>query len=143
MNKAILMGRLTKDLELKYTAAKNVAVCTFTLAVDRAYKQEGQPEADFIPVVVWDKLAETCAKYLEKGRRIAIAGRIQTRTWDDTEGKKHYVTEVVAEEMNFADDKKKDGQQPAQAQPEQGREFDARKPKPASPPNPYPWEGGA
>jgi len=109
MNKVILMGRLTKDPELRYTSGNNTAVCSFTLAVDRQYKQEGQPEADFIPIVAWSKLAETCSKYLEKGRRISIVGHIQTRSWDDNEGKKHYVTEVIAEEMHFADDKRKDG----------------------------------
>jgi single-strand DNA-binding protein len=110
MNKAELMGRLTKDPELRYTSGNNTAVCTFTLAVNRQYKQDGQPEADFIPVVAWSKLGETCGKYLSKGRRIVIVGHIQTRTWDDNDGKKHYVTEVIAEEMHFADDKKEEGQ---------------------------------
>jgi len=126
MNSAILIGRLTKDPELRYTT-NNTPVCGFTLAVDRVYKQEGQPDADFIPVVAWSKLAETCGKYLKKGRRIAIRGRIQTRSYDDKDGQKVYVTEIVAEEMNFADDKKDDNGSstpPAQQQqtppPQQG-----------------------
>ncbi|MCR4436181.1 MAG: single-stranded DNA-binding protein [Clostridiales bacterium] len=108
MNKAILMGRLTKDPELRYTQ-NNTAVCSFTLAVDRDYQQEGkEKEADFIPCIVWQKKGEAAAKYLEKGRRIAVVGRIQTRTWDDNEGKKHYVTEVIVDNWYFADDKRKE-----------------------------------
>lgn len=109
MNKVILMGRLTKEPELRYTSANNTAVCTFTLAVNRRFKQEGQPDADFITIVAWGKTAEFCGKYFEKGRQVAVTGRMQTRTWDDTEGKKHYVTEVVADEVYFADSKKSEG----------------------------------
>jgi single-strand DNA-binding protein len=106
MNKSILMGRLTKDPELKYTSGNNTAVASFTLAVNRRFKQEGQPNADFINIVAWAKTAEFCGKYFTKGSQVAVVGRIQTRTWDDNEGKKHYVTEVVAEETYFADSKK-------------------------------------
>ena len=106
MNKVILLGRLTKDPELRYTTTNNTAVCTFTLAVNRRFVRAGEErQADFIPIVVWDKLAEFCGKYFLKGRQVAIVGRIQTRTWDDNEGKRHYVTEVVAEEAYFADSK--------------------------------------
>jgi len=108
MNKVILMGRLTKDPEIRYTSTNNTAVCSFTLAVNRRFKQEGQPDADFIPVVVWSKLAEFCSKYFQKGRQVAVVGRIQTRTWDDNEGKRHYVTEVIADEAYFADSKRAD-----------------------------------
>lgn len=108
MNKWIGMGRLTKDPELKYTSS-NKAVASFTLAVNRRFKQDGQPEADFINIVAWNKTAEFCAKYFTKGSQVAVVGRIQTRTWDDSEGKKHYVTEIVADEAYFADSKK--GQQ--------------------------------
>jgi len=109
MNKVILLGRLTKDPELRYTAANNTAICTFTLAVNRRFAKAGEEkQADFISIVVWDKLAEFCGKYFLKGRQVAIAGRIQTRTWDDNEGKRHYVTEVVAEEAYFADSKPDD-----------------------------------
>lgn len=109
MNKVILMGRLTKDPELRYTNVNNTPVCSFTLAIDRRFSRQGEEkQADFVPVVVWSKLAEFCSKYFTKGRQVAIVGRIQTRTWDDNEGKKHYVTEVVAEEAYFADSKKSD-----------------------------------
>ncbi|KNY28645.1 single-stranded DNA-binding protein [Pseudobacteroides cellulosolvens] len=109
MNKAILMGRLTKEPELRYTSTNNTPVCSFTLAVNRAFSKQGEEkQADFIPVVAWSKLAEFCGKYFQKGRQVAIVGRIQTRTWDDNEGKRHYVTEVIAEEAHFADSKKSD-----------------------------------
>lgn len=105
MNKAVLMGRLTKDPELRYTN-NNTAVCSFTLAINRRFSKPGEErQADFIPIVAWDKLAEFCGKYFLKGRQVAVVGRIQTRTWDDTEGKRHYMTEVIAEEAYFADSK--------------------------------------
>lgn len=109
MNKTVLMGRLTKDPELRYTA-NNTAVINFTLAVDRRIKQEGQPSADFIPMVAWSKTAEFISNYFKKGNRIAICGRIQTRTWDDTENKRHYVTEVIVEEVYFAESKQASNQ---------------------------------
>ncbi len=110
MNKSILMGRLTAEPEMRYTSGNNTAVCSFKLAVNRRFKQEGQQNADFIPVVAWSKLAEFCGKYFQKGQQIAVVGRIQTRTWDDNEGKRQYVTEVVAEEAYFADSKKEQQQ---------------------------------
>ena len=106
MNKCQMIGRLVKDPELKYTQTNNTAVAKFTLAVNRRFSKEGQQQADFIGIVAWGKTAEFCSKYFEKGRQIGLAGRIQTRTWDDSDGKKHYVTEVVAEEVYFADSKK-------------------------------------
>jgi single-strand DNA-binding protein len=107
MNKVILMGRLTKDPILRYTSTSNTAVCNFTLAVDRRFVRQGEErQADFIPIVAWSKLAEFCGKYFLKGRQVAVVGRIQTRTWDDSEGKRNYVTEVIAEEAYFADSKK-------------------------------------
>lgn len=109
MNKVILMGRLTRDPELRYTSINNVAVCSFTLAVDRRFSRQGEErQADFIPIVAWSKLAEFCGKYFQKGRQVAVVGRIQTRTWDDNEGKRHYVTEVIADEAYFADSKRSD-----------------------------------
>lgn len=114
MNHVALMGRLTKDVELRYTQS-NMAVASFTLAVDRYVGEGKEKQADFFPVIAWGKLGETCNKYLGKGRRVVIMGRLQTRNWDDSEGKKHYVTEIVASEMHFADSKKEDGgQQQAQ-----------------------------
>jgi single-strand DNA-binding protein len=110
MNKVILMGRLTKDPELRYTNVNNTPVCSFTLAVDRSFSRQGEErQADFIPIVVWNKTAEFCAKYFTKGLKVAVVGRIQTRTWDDNEGKRHYVTEVIAEEAHFAESKKSEG----------------------------------
>ena len=106
MNKVCLIGRLTKDIELK-TTQSNVKVANFTLAVNRRFVKEGQEQtADFINIIAWGKTAEFCDKYFGKGQQIGISGRIQTRTWDDDQGKKHYVTEVVAEEVDFADGKK-------------------------------------
>ena len=107
MNKVILMGRLTKDPELRYTNTNSTAVCSFTLAVDRRFARQGEEkQTDFINIVAWSKQAEFCSKYFQKGKQVAIVGRIQTRTWDDAEGKRHYVTEVVAEEAYFAESKK-------------------------------------
>lgn len=106
MNKVILMGRLTRDPEVRYTQNNNTCVCTFGLAVNRRFKQEGQAEADFINIVAWAKTAEFVSKYFAKGQQVAVIGRIQTRNYDDKDGKKIYVTEVVAEEVYFADSKK-------------------------------------
>jgi len=106
MNKVILMGRLTKDPDLRYTSGNNTAVASFTIAVNRRGAKEGQPQADFINVVAWTKTAEFCGKYFTKGMQVVVVGRLQTRTWDDNEGKRHYVTEVVADETYFADGKK-------------------------------------
>ncbi|WP_103110587.1 single-stranded DNA-binding protein [Brevibacillus reuszeri] len=99
MNKSILIGNLTKDPELRYTES-GVAVCSFTIAINRPRRSEKQ-ETDFINIVAWQKLAELAAEYLRKGRQCAIDGRIQTRSYDNKEGKKVYVTEVVAENLKF------------------------------------------
>jgi single-strand DNA-binding protein len=104
MNKAILIGRLTKDPELKYTEANNIPVCKFILAVDRRFKKEGEErQADFISMVAWRGTAEFIANYFSKGKKIAIVGSIQTRNWEDNDGKRHYVTEVVVDEAYFVD----------------------------------------
>jgi single-strand DNA-binding protein len=101
MNKVILIGNLTKDPELRYTP-NGVAVTTFTLAVNRPRtNQAGEREADFINIVAWQKLADLCATYLRKGRQAAVEGRLQTRSYDNKEGKRVYVTEVVAENVQF------------------------------------------
>lgn len=102
LNKVALVGRLTKDPEVRYTQ-EQTPVVTFSIAVDRTFKKEGQPSADFIPIVVFGKPAENCGKYIKKGRLVAISGRIQTRSWDDQDGKKHYITEVVSDEVDFLD----------------------------------------
>ena len=112
MNKVCLIGRLTKDIELKATQS-NAKVANFTLAVNRRFVKEGQEQtADFINIIAWGKTAEFCDKYFGKGQQIGVSGRIQTRTWDDDQGKKHYVTEVVAEEVDFADGKKEKKEEP-------------------------------
>ena len=103
MNKVLLIGRLTRDPELRYTGS-NRAVTQITIAVNRNFSnQNGEREADFINVVVWDKAAENLKKYVGKGRMIAVEGRIQTRNYDNNEGKKVYVTEVVAQNVQFLD----------------------------------------
>lgn len=103
LNRVVLIGRLTKDPDLRYTPAGH-AVCRFTLAVDRAFSQED--EADFIPIVTWRKTAEACANYLRKGRLTAVDGRIQVRSYENEEGRRIYVTEVVADNVRFLESKK-------------------------------------
>lgn len=109
MNKVMLIGRLTKDPELKYTPGNGTAVTTINLAVDRRYNPEGKKEADFIPIVIWGKSAESTAQHMRKGLLMGVAGRIQTRSYEAKEGGKRYVTEVVAEEVQFLEWTKKDG----------------------------------
>ena len=107
MNKVILMGRLTRDPEVRYTQTNNTLVASFSLAVNRRFVRQGEErQADFINVVAWSKLGEFCSKYFKKGQQVGVIGRIQTRTWDDDQGTKHYVTEVVAEEAYFADSRR-------------------------------------
>ncbi len=118
LNKVILMGRLTRDPELKYTAS-NVPVCSFTIAVDRRFQKQGeQAQADFINIVTWRQAAEFVSKYFTKGRLINVCGSIQTRTWDDANGVKHYATEVVADEINFCGDKPQNSQNQGQGMPQ-------------------------
>lgn len=104
MNRIVLVGRLTMDPELRYTPS-GVAVATFTLAVNRTFKQEGGPEANFINIVVWRKLAENAANFLKKGSLAGVDGRLQTRKYDGQDGKRVYITEVVAESIQFLDPK--------------------------------------
>ncbi len=105
MNKVVLIGRLTRDPEIRYTS-NNIAATNFTLAVNRNYQnQNGVREADFINIVMWRKQAETAKKYLSKGSLIAIEGRIQTRNYDGADGKKVYVTEVLADSFEFLESK--------------------------------------
>lgn len=101
LNRVVLIGRPVRDPELRYTPA-GVAVTQFTLAVDRPFtSQGGEKEADFIPVVTWRQLAETCANYLRKGRLAAVEGRIQIRNYENNEGKRVYVTEIIADNVRF------------------------------------------
>ena len=110
MDKVILSGRICKDIELKYTATSNTAVTKFSLAVDNPYSKDETKKATFITIQAWGKTAEFIGKWLGKGRKIIVEGRIDTNTWDDPEGKKHYETLVVAEKVEFADSKKSDAQ---------------------------------
>ena len=108
INRVILVGRITKDLELK-TTTNNLSVCTFTIAVNRAFKgKEGEPTADFVQCVVWRKQAENLVKYCNKGSMVGVDGRLQTRTYETgnpTQPTIHYVTEVVADTVQFLDSK--------------------------------------
>ncbi len=108
MNTSILLGRLTKNPEIRYSQTNQMKVANFTLAVNRKYVKEGEErQADFINIVVFSKLADFAEKHLKQGLQICVKGRIQTRSWDDNEGQKHYATEVIAEEIDFADSPKK------------------------------------
>lgn len=108
MNKVSLIGRLTKDVEVRYTQS-NTAVASFTLAVNRRFVKEGEErQTDFISTIAWGKTAEFISKYFKKGQQVSLVGRIQTRNYEDDQGKKHYITEVVAEEVYFADSKKEE-----------------------------------
>jgi single-strand DNA-binding protein len=101
MNKVMLIGRCTRDPELRFTPGKGTPVTTLTLAVDKFNPSTGQKEADFIPVVVWGKPAENTANYMSKGSLMAVSGKIQTRSYDAKDGTKRYVTEVVTMEVQF------------------------------------------
>ncbi len=101
MNKICIVGNLTRDPELRATEQGN-AVCSFTVAVNRRYKdQDGNTPTDFIPVVVWRDLAENCAKYLAKGRKVAVSGALQIRSYTDRDGVKRWVSEIQANEVDF------------------------------------------
>ena len=112
LNKIILIGRLTREPELRYTPS-GTPVAKFTLAVDRRTNKQGEREADFIDIVTWQKTAENCANYLGKGRLVAVEGRLQIRSYDDSQGVRRKVAEVVAETVRFLD-KARDAQ-PQQA----------------------------
>ena len=116
MNRTVLVGRLTKDPELRYTP-NGVAVANFTIAVNRPFQnQQGENEADFINCVVWRKAAENLANYQKKGNRIGVDGRIQTRSFENQEGKRIFVTEVVAENIQFLEPKSSNSKPQSQQQ---------------------------
>lgn len=107
MNKVILMGRLTRSPEVRYSqGAEPVAVARYTLAVNRRFKRKDEPEADFIPCVALGESSEFAEKYFRKGQLVGVIGRLQVRSWEDKEGKKHWTTEVIVEEQYFAESKK-------------------------------------
>ena len=113
LNRIVLIGRLTKDPELRYTQSGK-AVCAFTLAVDRPYVgADGNKETDFINIVVWNKLGENCAQYLGKGKLAAVDGRLQIRSYDGQDGQRRYVTEVIADNVRFLSPKSEGSQQEA------------------------------
>ncbi len=106
LNKVILMGRLVRDPELRNTPS-GLSVASFTLAVDRAYAAQGEErQTDFINIVAWRSTADFVAKYFTKGQLVAVCGKLQVRSWDDTSGQKRYATDVVADEVFFAESKK-------------------------------------
>ena len=104
MNQVILMGRITKEPELKHTQ-QGVSACSFSIAVNRRFAKEGQQNADFINCIAWRNTAEFITKYFHKGSMIAVVGSIQTRTWEDANGKKQYATEVSVDEAYFTGSK--------------------------------------
>lgn len=117
MNKVILMGRLTRDPEVRYSAGDNsTAVARYTLAVNRRFKRDNEPTADFIPCVAFGKAAEFTEKYFRQGMQVTISGRIQTESYTNREGQKVYTTEVVVEEQEFAESKR-NGQTTTQQEP--------------------------
>ena len=108
LNRIILMGRLTRDPELRKTQS-GTSVCSFALAVDRDYKREGEKETDFIDIVAWRGTAEFASRYFTKGRMAVVCGRLQIRDWTDKEGNKRRSAEVIADSIYFGDSKPKDG----------------------------------
>lgn len=108
MNKVMLLGRLTKEPEIRFSQLNSTMIVNFTLAVNRKYVKQGEErQTDFINILTFSKLADFAQKYLKKGLQICISGRIQTRSWEDNDGHNHYTTEIVAEEIYFADSLKK------------------------------------
>ncbi len=106
MNKVILMGRLTRDPEVRYTQSDEpLAIARYSLAVNKRFKRQGEPEADFIPCVAFGKQGEFAERYFRKGQMVSVVGRLQVRNWEDNEGKKRVTTEVVADEQYFAESK--------------------------------------
>ena len=110
MNKVVLVGRLTRDPEVRYSQGDNAtAVARYTLAVDRRFRRDGEPTADFIPCVIFGRSAEFAEKYFRQGMRVLVSGRIQTGSYTNKDGNKVYTTEVVVEEQEFAESKNASG----------------------------------
>ena len=101
MNQVFLIGRLTKDPETRYTSGSQIAVCTFTLAVDRPTKQGEEKKADFPRIAIFGRQAENCERYLSKGKKVAVQGRLQTGSYQNSQGQKVYTTDVIAERIEF------------------------------------------
>ena len=123
MNKIILIGRSVKQAEIRATSTGK-QVASFTLAVDRDFKNaQGEREADFLPCVVWGKLSEVCEKYVTKGKQIAVAGRIQTRNYEDKDGQRRYITEVIVSDLQLLGSRQ-DAQQPQEPEFREMEEVD-------------------
>ena len=111
MNKVILMGRLTREPEVRYSqGGEPLAIARYTLAVNRRFKRQGDPEADFINCVAFGKAGEFAEKYFKKGQLVSVVGRLQVRGWEDNEGKKRWSTDVIVEEQYFAESNKESGE---------------------------------
>ena len=107
MNKIILMGRLTRDVDVRYTQTTNTMIANFSLAVNRRFVKEGEErQVDFFNISTFGKTAEFVNKYFSKGQQVVVIGRLQNRSWEDEQGQKHYATDVIAEEVYFADSKR-------------------------------------
>lgn len=107
MNKVMLMGRLTKDPEVRYSqSAEPVAIARYTIAVNRRFKRDGEPDADFINVVAFGKNGEFAEKYFQKGQQVAVVGHIQVNSYDDKDGNRRWSTDVIVEEQHFAESKR-------------------------------------
>ncbi len=131
INKAILMGRLTRDPELRHTGT-GTPVCSFTIAIDNGYGENRQ--TDFINCVAWNKTAEFVSNYFQKGKMIIVIGRIQTRTWEGQDGKKNYATEVIASEVSFGESKRsQDGSSNGGYAPQGNAPMSAPVPTPSMP----------
>lgn len=143
LNRTVLAGRLVRDPELRYTS-NGVAVSNFTLACNRPFKnQDGEQEADFIQCVAWKKQAENLANYQKKGNMIGIDGRIQTRTFEDKDGKTIYVTEVLAENIQFLEPRKSEnGPSTNQGYQQNNQQYQQSQPQ-AQQPNPFEQQGQA
>lgn len=117
MNKVVLLGRLTRDPEVRYPQNSDISICRFNLAVDRRYKKEGQQSADFPSCIAFGKTADGIGKWFHKGSMICISGRLQTGSYTNKDGQKVYTTDVVVEEWNFASSKNEaDSEAPTAAQ---------------------------
>lgn len=113
MNKTIIMGRLTNDPETRHTTSGKT-VCHFRLAVNRRYAKKGEQEqADFFPIIAWEKVGDFCNNHFRKGQQVSVIGRLQNRSWNDDKGNKRMVTEIIAEEVFFADSKKDNNSLPS------------------------------
>ena len=116
MNKVILMGRLAREPEVRYSqGTEPLAIARYTLAVNRRFKRQGEPEADFINCVAFGKTGEFAEKYFKKGQMVSVVGRLQVRSWDK-DGERRYATEVIIEEQHFAESKKDSGEGKAAAE---------------------------